>query len=118
VKSAAAVLALTLSLSTLATAAKADRWHYLIDQRLAEHARLIEQGRADGKLTRFEAMQLRAEQANIRRMFYRYKFDGHLSNVERDRLRRMQDAAADHIFELRGNLDRRPRFGLFWGSRA
>lgn len=111
-KSVASLLAASLVAVVLATPAKADRWHYLVEQRLAEHGRLIEEGRRDGSLTFFEVRALRAEQARIRATAHRLKGDGSFNRYERAQVRELQDAASTHIFSLRNNAQRR-RFA-FW----
>lgn len=112
-KAVAALLAAALTAAVLATPAKADRWHYMVDQRLAEHSRLIEEGRRDGSLTFFEVRALRAEQARIRATASRLKGDGSFNRYERMQVRDLQDAAATHIFTLRNNEQRR-RFALWF----
>lgn len=108
------------SLTATVTPAKADRWHYLIDQRLAEHGRLIDQGRAEGRFSPREMFFMRTDQREVRRTYAQARRDGALSTSERDALRQMQDAAAAAIFIYRNNdeLGRparpRPFAGLFY----
>lgn len=113
-KAVSAALAAALSFAALASPAAADRWHYLIDQRLAEHARLIDDGRQDGSLSRSEVRQLRSQQRFIATLAARYQQDG-LSRDERADLRSLQDEAAADIFRLRNNDVRASRY--LWWSR-
>lgn len=105
----AAILAAAISVAAFTAPATAERWHYLIEDRLAEHARLIGEGQRDGTITFFEARRLRSEQTVIRATAYRFRADGRLSDHERVTLRHLQDAAADSIFRARNNETARRR---------
>jgi hypothetical protein len=117
---AAIAVAAVVALSAGTKPAQAERWHYLIEQRLAEHARLIDEGHADGSLSRSEVFFLRAQQSQIRSAALRASADGRLSIPERVDLREMQDDAAQNIFRMRNNDEAarpvrpRPFAGLFY----
>lgn len=107
-------LAAIVAVTAFAGSAQADRWHYLYEQRLGEHAQLINQGFRDGSLTMRETRMLRAEQSQIRRAIWAAKRDQRLTAVERERIRGMQDAAVTHIYRLKNNNDFGFRRFAFW----
>ena len=57
----------------------------------------IEQGRKTGKITWREGIKLRAEQRRIDNKKEEFKSDGYLSQNERNKLRKMQNNASEHI---------------------
>jgi hypothetical protein len=107
----ATLVALT-GFAALAPAAHADRWHYLIEQRMERQNDLIRDGIRSGLLTRWEARSLFFEQRGIKRMVYRFQADGRLSRHERHVIRIRQDRAGQHIYALRSNDERRRPY---WG---
>jgi hypothetical protein len=82
-------------LAALTTGAMADR----IDQRQAEQARQIEQGRRSGELTRSETASLRAEQTRINDIERRAKADGVVTRQEARQIAQAQNAASRHIYQ-------------------
>ncbi|HRK19036.1 MAG TPA: hypothetical protein PK970_08780 [Hyphomicrobiaceae bacterium] len=109
-----AALAAVVAVTAFAGSAHADRWHYLYEQRLGEHAQLINQGFRDGSLTFREMRVLRAEQSGIRRAIWAAKRDARLTGFERERIRSMQDAAVTHIYRLKNNNDFGFRRFAYW----
>lgn len=62
------------------------------------HAANIEAGRRSGKITYFEGLKLRREQARIAAMKHKFKADdGRLDRYERQTLRKLQVQAARNI---------------------
>lgn len=57
----------------------------------------IEAGRRSGKITYFEGLKLRREQARIAATKRKFKADGYLDHSERHTLRQMQWQASRHI---------------------
>jgi len=88
------IIASTL-LATMTTGALADR----IDNRQAQEAARIEQGRRSGQLTVMETLKLKAEQARIADMERRAKSDGVVTHREAKAIDRAQDAASRHIYQ-------------------
>jgi hypothetical protein len=72
------------------------------DRQVHQHAR-IDQGVADGQLTRGETHTLRDEQRAIRTSKRAAWSDGHLTPQERGRMERMQDRASADIYRLKHN---------------
>jgi len=97
-------LAATILVATLgAGAASANPRTPRIDRREArQHAR-IAQGIHCGRLTRGEALRLRAGQRRIQRMEWRAKRDGRVSMRERYRMNRALDRESARIFWLKHN---------------
>lgn len=99
-RSGIVVLAAVLA-SLMATAAFAGTPR--IDAREArQHAR-IHQGVRSGRLTRGEAMRLRAGQRHVHRMERRAKADGRVTMRERARIGRAQDRQSRAIWRLKHN---------------
>jgi hypothetical protein len=67
-----------------------------------QHARIV-QGRHSGRLTRLEAMRLRAGQRRIHRAERRADRDGFMTRAERRRVERMQDRQSGRIYRLKHN---------------
>jgi acetyl-CoA carboxylase carboxyltransferase component len=63
----------------------------------------IANGRAEGEVTKGEAVLLRKEQRHIRRAERRAKSDGSLTPREKMRLERKQDRASRHIRRAKSN---------------
>jgi hypothetical protein len=104
----AATLATTVAALSLATApAQAERWHYLIDQRLAEHERILFEGVRSGSITYAELQDLRRGFRFIVKEVRKAKSDGYLSHAERDRIRALQDRFATALFNERNDGQRR-----------
>ena len=86
-----------------------------VDDRAAEMAADIEQGRTDGSITWAEGIALRQQQYAIARKEADLKSDGYLSRADRRELRDMQDEAESHIGQEANDGWRRlrwlPRFG-------
>jgi hypothetical protein len=97
------ILAAAAVLAALSTGAMADR----IDQRQAEQAYRIEEGRRSGELTRSEYASLRAEQARIADMERRAKADGFVTRHEARDIARAQHAASRHIYQETHDNQRR-----------
>ncbi len=97
------VLAAMAVLSVASIAASADE----IDQRQASQERRIQQGVRSGELTRGEYYRLEAEQARIRTLEARAKADGRVDRYEAAQIRRTQDAASRHIYQEKHDTDRR-----------
>lgn len=74
-----------------------------IDQREAYQQQRIERGIESGALTPGEARYLEREQGRIEAAEQRMRADGHLSPMERQRLRQMQDRASRDINRLEHN---------------
>jgi hypothetical protein len=89
------IFAAAAVLATLTTGAMADR----IDQRQAEQAQRIEQGRRSGELTRGETASLRAEQARIAETERRAKADGVVTRQEARTIANAQRTASQHIYQ-------------------
>ncbi len=73
------------------------------DRREAYQQQRIQQGIADGSLTRGEARYLEREQGRIDRAEERMAADGNLSPRERQRLNQMQNQASRDIYRLENN---------------
>ena len=82
-----------------------------IDATQANQRWRIEQGRRDGSLTPAEYRRLLDEQRRIEMMESQAKADGHVSHAERERIRRAQDAASQHIYQERHDSERRRGWG-------
>lgn len=102
-KVATTIAALTL----LAAPLKADRWHYMIDDRLAEHERILFDGVKNGSISYAELQDLRRGFRFIVKQVSKAKRDGELSAAERDRIRRLQDQFATALFQERNDGQRR-----------
>lgn len=74
-----------------------------IDRRQASQQSRIERGVRSGQITTGEYQRLQAEQARIRRMEAEARRDGRISRYEAWQIRRAQDAASQHIREDRHN---------------
>ena len=85
----AAATALVASSVAASAASVSARQDYQADR--------IEQGRKSGKITWREGIKLRAEQRRIDNKKEEFKSDGYLSQSERNKLRKLQNNASDHI---------------------
>lgn len=85
-----------------------------IDGAQANQRWRIEQGRRDGSLTPAEYQRLLAEQRRIEMMESKAKADGHISYAERERIRRAQGEASQHIWQERHDSERRRTWGWRW----
>lgn len=93
--SLAAVMAASSQASTPATPR--------VDAHQASQAGRIQQGVANGSLTRKEAARLRAEQRGIRAEERAFKADGVVTHAERQQLRQDQRQASRHIYKKKHN---------------
>lgn len=86
-----------------------------IDARRDHQLRQIEDGRRSGSITWREGIKLRRDQARIARLEQDMRSDGRLSRDERRTLRDLQNEAQDHIAHEKHDGWRRawwlPRFG-------
>ena len=81
-----------------------------INDRQGEQRSRIANGVQSGELTRREAGRLVQEQAQIRRMEYRFRHSGDgLSNRERYRLQRELNQASRHIYRQKHDPQDYPR---------
>jgi hypothetical protein len=107
-KSVIIAMSLLMGSAVAASAASIDT----VKERQADR---IEQGRESGKITWTEGLKLRAEQNRIARTEAEFRSDGYLSTSERRKLRTMQKAAAEHIYDEKHDSWKRvwwvPRFG-------
>jgi len=107
-QSAVSAVAAAAALTALAAVpAKADRWHYLIDDRLAEHERLLSDGIRSGAITRGEMLDLVSQLRHVKRTVRFAKRDGHLDRFERQEIRELQDDFASNLFAERNDGERR-----------
>ncbi len=90
------VLILTLSVSSMAMAARVDR-------RENRQQGRIHNGVKSGELTQGEAAKLRHDQRRIERTENRMRADGNLSPAEKAKLERMQDKESARIYKLKHN---------------
>lgn len=72
-----------------------------IDGTQANQERRIERGLRDGSLTRREAAELVNEQRHIQHLESRARADGRVSRSEAEQIRRAQDNASRHIYQER-----------------
>ncbi|MEQ1695801.1 MAG: hypothetical protein ABL901_08170 [Hyphomicrobiaceae bacterium] len=94
------------------TGALADR----IDQRQANEAKRIEDGRRSGQLSGREYVQLKAEQARIANMERFAKADGVVTRHEARAIEDAQDAASRRIYQEKhdGDTARRHWYRRWW----
>jgi uncharacterized membrane protein YebE (DUF533 family) len=97
------VLAAMAVLSVSAVTASADE----IDRRQSSQERRIQQGVRSGELTRGEYYRLETEQARIRALEARAKADGRVDRYEAAQIRQAQDNASRHIYQEKHDGDRR-----------
>jgi len=98
------VLMLTLAATLLAaTIASAHSATPRVDRREARQSWRLRQGVQSGQLTRGEARRLRFGQRQVRRMEFRSKRDGVVTQRERFRMENFQDRQSRHIWRLKHN---------------
>ncbi len=85
-----------------------------IDGTQANQRWRIEKGLRDGSLTPSEYHRLMEEQRRIQMMESHARRDGYISPAERERIRRAQDAANQHIWQERHDSERRRTWGWRW----
>jgi hypothetical protein len=100
---AVALVALAASTASMATEAgmpttPSQAFEQQVDNRQGRQEQRIEQGVANGSLTRREARRLGKEQAGVVRAENRAEADGRVTRREAARLERRQDAASRHIY--------------------
>lgn len=78
-----------------------------IDASQANQEARINQGLRDGSLTRREAAGLEAEQRRIQQMESRAKADGRVDRYEAAQIRRAQGEASRHIYQERHDGEKR-----------
>lgn len=93
-----------------ATSTLADR----IDQRQANEAKRIEEGRRNGELTTREYFQLKAEQARIANMERAAKSDGVVTRYEARAIENAQDSASRNIYQEKHDGEKRRFFRRWW----
>jgi hypothetical protein len=100
------------ALSALSLPAFAQGYHHRddsstprIDQRQANQERRIQEGLANGTLTRHEAARLERGQARIRQMERRALANGRMTPYERAEIERAQDQQSRRIAQLTHDRD-------------
>lgn len=78
-------------------------------KRQARQLQRIEQGIANGSLTRGEVKQLRKEQRRIAAVKRTARQDGRVTRRETRRIAKLQDRASDRIYEFKHNRSRQAR---------
>jgi tellurite resistance protein len=79
-----------------------------VDQRQANQAQRIEQGKASGELTRREAHRLNRQQKGVAAAESQAKADGTVTAQERKRLHNMQDHTSQNIRQQKHDRQSRP----------
>jgi hypothetical protein len=92
-----------LSFALVSAGAIAQTASPVVTERQENQAARINQGVANGELTKKEAARLRAEQKGIRAEKRAFKADGKLTAAERAQLRRDQNTASRHIYKKKHN---------------
>jgi membrane peptidoglycan carboxypeptidase len=102
---------IALSMAGLATSASAyDR----VDARQARQESRIQQGLRTGQITRSEYRELEAEQARIARLERSAKADGRVDRYEAAQIRNAQNQASQHIRQEASDSDSRRRRWYRW----
>lgn len=99
----ASLAALSIS-PVLATSASA---YDDIDARQARQQSRIQQGVRSGEINRWEYLRLEREQARIAAMERRAKADGRVDRHEAEQIRRAQNEASRHIYQESHDSQRR-----------
>ena len=103
----ASLLALC-SAAVLAQAPAASAATPRVDQRQANQAQRIEQGKASGELTAREAHRLQRQQKTVAAAEAKVKSDGSVTAQERKRLHRLQNHTSQNIRQQKHDRQDRP----------
>lgn len=85
-----------------------------IDRREAIQAQRIEDARRSGELNRREYNHLKQEQARIHEMERRAKADGRIDRYEAAQIRRAQNEASRHIYQESHDSEKSRRYWYRW----